>query len=231
MSQDLTKQQNPALSTQQNSWVKSEEDKKDLQVPRARIFQGTPTEFDVHPNAKPGQIINSITGEELTGTFIPFMRFKQYAKFNPRNQKDDGFDPKYEPGALIWMTTDSTDPRVSECKFGENGEKPTAIEFMNFMAVFEGQDYPIIIPFSKTSYKTGKKLFSMLAFSGSGFKRKFTLSSKKQQSNGNTYYVLDVNPAGVSDEKEENKAQMFYNQFSIQVSNVKVEKDDINWSE
>jgi hypothetical protein len=225
MTNELTTPQNTSISTEtKNTWVNSPEDQKDLIFPRAKIFQGTATEFESHPNAKPGMIINHITGEELTGTFIPFLRFKQYVKFNPRNSKEDGFDESREPGALIWMTTDSNDTRVKECKFGENGEKPTAVEFMNFMCIFEGCDFPIIVPFCKTSMKAGKKLYSMLAFSGSGLNRKFTLLTKKQQKDGSTYYTYDVNPAGIASEEEALKANTFHSQFSQKTKEIAEEE-------
>lgn len=214
-----------------NPWtVNGFEEKEDLIFPRAKIFQGTATEFEAHPNGKPGMIMNHITGEELPSTFIPFLKFKQYAKFNPNKPTDPGWDDKFPPRGLIWITTDSTDPRVAECKFGENGEKPTAIEFMNFMAIFDGQDFPIIIPFSKTSLRAGKRLFSMLAFSGGGLGKKYKLTTKKMQKDGQTYYVFDVNPAGNAKEEEIKKAESLYHQFKQKAQEIKPQVDEeVNW--
>lgn len=210
-----------------NPWqVTSADDRSDLIFPRAKIFQGTATEFEAYPNGKPGMIINHITGAELPSTFIPFLKFKQYARFNARKSTDTGWDPNYEPGAIIWMTSDPNDPRVAETKFGENGEKPVAIEFMNFMALFEGEDFPIIIPFCKTSMKAGKKLFSMLAFTGGGFNRKYKLTTKKMQKDGNTYHVYDVSPAGIATAEETAKAAAAYTQFSTKTQDIKVVADE-----
>lgn len=214
-----------------NPWqVNNEDDREDLIFPRAKIFQGTATEFEAYPNGKPGMIINHITGAELPATFIPFLKFKQYARFNPRKPTDAGWDSKHEPGAIIWMTSDPNDPRVAETKFGENGEKPLAIEFMNFMSLFEGEDFPIIIPFCKTSMKAGKKLFSMLAFTGGGFNRKYKLTTKKMQKDGNTYHVYDVSPAGLATEEETAKAVAAYAQFSSKTKDIKVVADEeVTW--
>ncbi len=214
---------------QQNQWVTDEADREDVKFPRAKIYQGTATEAEQYPDGKPGMILNHITGEEISTPFVPFLKFKQYAKFNPRNPKEEGFDNSREPGALLWMTTDSTDPRVKECQFGADGSKPTAVEFMNFMSVFEGQDYPIIVPFAKTSLKAGKKLFSMLVFSGRGFTRKYNLVTKKCQKDGNTYYCYDVMPAGASEKAEAEKAAMFHKQFKPKTADIA--QEETNWEE
>lgn len=222
MTNELAEKQNQSLAVN-NPWVVSDEDRQDIKFPRAKLFQGNPTEYEKYPNAKPGSIINHLTGEELPDTFIPFLRFKQYAKFNPRNSKDPNFDPNIEPGALIWVTSDSTDPRVAETKWGEHGEQPTAVEFMSFMCLFEGYEYPVILPFSKTSLSAGKKLFSMLVFSGGGYNRKYKLSVKKQVKDGNTYFVYDVNPAGLADEASTLKVKQLHAQFASKTSEVAAE--------
>ena len=99
---------------------------------------------------------------------------------------------------------------------------------MNFMAIFDGIEYPIIIPFSKTSYKAGKKLFSLLAF-GSGFSRKFRLKTIKKTNDQGTYYVYDVVPGDVTAPEEVAVAKKFLAQFAQRTAEIKPAEDNINW--
>ena len=221
--------QQPATVQTVNPWITSPEDQKDIIFPRAKIFQGTPSEFEQYPNAKHGMIINHITGEELKGQFLPFLKFKQYAKFNSRNSSDPSFDKTKDPGALIWITTDHNDPRVAETQFGESGERPTAIEFMNFMSIFDGQEFPIVVPFAKTSYKTGKRLLSMLAMSTGVFKRKFKLSTLKQQKDGMTFYIFEVAMGDAATPEESAKAAELYAKFSSKSHEIKTGQDKVDW--
>ena len=214
MSKELTEKQAKDLAVPEQQWEMDERDVKDIKFPRAKLFQGTTSEQDKFPDAKTGTVINDLTGELLPDTFVPFMKFRQYAKFNTRNREDPNFDKAYEPSALIWFTTDPNDPRVAETKWGPNSERPTAVEFLNFMAVFEGYEYPVSISFSKTSMTAGKKLLSMLMFSKDKFK-KYKLSTNKQVKDGNTFYIYDVNPAGVASEEEIERANKFKDQMAV----------------
>ena len=136
---------------------------EDVMIPRASLLQSLSPEIieDTHKhlNLKVGQIINSLTKEVLPDTFIPIIRFVTWVRFNPRNKEDKNFDPTYDAGATIWRSNDPHDERVlREGKFGPNGEKPLATKFVNFLCYFPGVEMPIVISFSKTSFKAGKQL-------------------------------------------------------------------------
>jgi len=173
-------------------------DQSDLIMPRAKLLQALSPELsDDNTELKKGQIINSITKEVLPAEFVPVLTFKEYMKFNPKNTEDPNFSPDHEPGALIWKTRDANDPRVKETQWGTDGERPTALAVLNFIALFPGQAMPAIISFAKTSYGAGKKLYSMTRYcKGDMFSHKYRLTSKKASGPAGEYYVLDVAAAG-----------------------------------
>src|SRR3989338_5856015 len=101
-------------------------DKEDLIIPRAKLIQAlSPEMTEGLEGVKVGAIINSLTKEVLPQEFIPIFMFKNYIRFNPRSKDDPNFDSEFDPGAVVWESTDPLDPKVKvEAKFGPNGEKP-----------------------------------------------------------------------------------------------------------
>jgi len=175
-------------------------DKNDYVIPRAKLLQDMSPEVKAEGSIlKPGQIINSLTAEILPATFVPLFWFPTWIRFNPRNKKDNGFDSNYEPGKMIWRSKNPNDPRViEEGKFGENGEVPLATKFLNFFSIFIGHAMPVIISFSKISYRAGKKLITLASLSGGDiFARQYNLTSKLAHTDQNEYHVLEVAPTGL----------------------------------
>ncbi|OQA55922.1 MAG: hypothetical protein BWY42_01257 [Candidatus Omnitrophica bacterium ADurb.Bin277] len=201
--------------------------KEDLIIPRAKLFQGLPSEYDKYPDAKPGQILNSITKELLPSEFIPIFKFTNWVRFNPRNKEDRGFDPNAAPGAVIWRTNDPHDPRVeAEGKFGPNGEPPLATKFLNFFSVFPGCPMPVVVSFSKTSFKAGKQLLSIAQFSGGDmFGKKYALGSKKESGDSGSYYVLTVTPSGIVDGDLFKQAERLFDEFATKP--IKVDEEHV----
>jgi hypothetical protein len=169
-------------------------DREDLLIPRVSLLQAlSPQVTEGIEGCKAGTIVNSISNTVLPEEFIPIFKYTEYLKFNPRDKKDDNFDPAYEPGQLIWKITDPMDPRVAETKFAEDGTKPTAMKVMNFLCYFPGEPMPIVLGFSKTSYKAGKKLISLAKLSGGDmFSRRYRLQVKQADKDSIKYFVLDV---------------------------------------
>ena len=186
-------------------------EQSDLIIPIAKLFQGNPTEADKYPEARGGQVINSLTQDLLEGSFVPIFKRTEVVKFNGKKVGDDDFDPAYKPGALIWKTSDPNDPKWKCGDWGENGEKPTAMRCMNFLCLFEGQPMPLLLRFSRTSYRAGKTLLSLAQFSGGNmFDRKYKLGSKKEDSDGNIYYIFTVQPIGESSDEQRAQADLLY---------------------
>lgn len=198
-------------------------DKEDLQIPRAKLLQAMSPEVvagESDPVSKealrPGMIINSLTKQVLPVEFIPVFKFTNWIRFNPRNSKDPNFDPAYGPGDVIWRTADPLDTRVQEeGKFGDNGEAPLATKFLNFFCFFPGVNMPVILSFSKTSLKAGRRLLSLAQFSGRDmFATKYKVASKQETGDAGTYFVLIVDQAGAASEEDYAIGAKLWEQYS-----------------
>lgn len=206
-------------------------DQEDLIIPRAKLIQAlSPEMSEGIKDVKIGSIINSLTKDVLPEEFIPVFMFKNFIRFNPRKKDDPNFDKKYEPGAVIWKSTDPDDPKViAETRFGANGEKPLATTFLNFFSYFPGCPMPIIVSFSKTSYKTGKQLLSLGKFCGGDmFSRKYRLTSQMETNDVGTYAVLKVTPVGQVEPDEFKICERLWNDFSAKAKDIQVHDDDVD---
>ncbi len=202
---------------------------EDLIMPRAKLLQALSPEIqDGVEGLSQGDLINSITQEKLSPEFIPVFAFKNYVRFNPRKSTDPNFDPEYEAGQIIWSTNDPADPRVAEqCVFGPDGEPPIAVTFFNFFCKFTNVPMPIVVSFSKTSYKAGKQLFSMAKMLGGDmFSRKYKLTTLKEKNDIGTYYVLKVGVLGHVTEEEYAACSELWNNFSFKSGDIKVHMDE-----
>lgn len=197
-------------------------EQRDLIIPRAKLLQPlSPEVMETPADFRPGEIINSLTKEKFSldekkgCLFIPIFKFTNWVRFNPRNTEDANFDPSFEAGAIIWRSTDPMDPRVKkEGEFGPNGEPPLATKFLNFFSFLRGVPMPIIVSFSKTSYKAGKQLMSLAQFSGGDmFSKQYRLSSKLEKNDQFTYFVLTVEPAGKAQEEDFQVCESLWEQF------------------
>ena len=206
-----------------------EVDQSDLIIPRAKLLQPTCEELqDPNLGLRGGQVINSLTKEELANTFVPVFYYKEYLRFNPRKKDAPGFMPEVAPGALIWRTRDGNDPRVAaECTFGPNNETPLAITTLNFFCLFTDSAMPLILSFGKTSYKGGKNLLSLAKLRGGAmFSRKYRLGVVPMKNDQGNYFVLKVDPAGDCDAEQFAMAESYFNQFGMKRDSLKTHVDD-----
>jgi len=203
-------------------------DKSDLIIPRVKLIQAMSPELNENlEGIKVGSIINSLTREILPGEFIPIFLYKNYARFNSRSTNDPNFDPDFEPGATMWTSTDPLDPKVQEqTRFGDNGAKPAATTFLNFFSYFPGSPMPIIVSFSKSSYKAGKQLLSLAKFSGGDmFAKKYRLSSVMESNSSGTFAVLKVAVVGESSPEEFKLCENLWTDFSGRAKDIKVAEE------
>lgn len=195
---------------------------EDFIIPRAKLLQALSPEVVAEPDKfKPGMVINSLTLEVLPEVFIPIFKFTNWIRFNPRNTKDQNYDPAYGPGDIMWRSKDPLDPRViTESKFGEDGSNPLATKFLNFFSMFPGVDMPVIVSFSKTSFKAGKRLLSLAQFATKDgkpidmFEKKYKLSVKQEVNDAKqVYFVLAVDPDVFVDDDSYEKAIALWERF------------------
>jgi len=205
-------------------------EQKDLILPRATLIQAlSPEMTNDELDVKVGQIIHSITKEKLPEEFIPIFKFKNYIKFNPRKKDDPNFIQGIEPGAIIWRTNDSNDPRVvKENVWGDDGQAPTVTEFMNSFSYFTGVAAPVVISFSKTSYKTGKQLLNLAKFTGEDmFSRKYRLSSVIESNQMGTYAVFKVSAAGKVDAETFKLCEHLWKEYSPKSKDIQVHEEGV----
>jgi len=196
-------------------------DQDDLVIPRAAVMQSTSDELKDRALVKEkgltfGMVINSLTKEPLGEEFIPIFMFKNWARFNPRDEKDPNFVPGIAPAGTVWISRDPLDPRVqAESKFGANGEKPAATTFINFFSYFPGSPMPVIVSFAKTSYGAGKKLITLARLTGGDlFSKKYRLTTDTESNEKGTYAVLKVQPVGNATTEEHKQCEALWNTFS-----------------
>lgn len=232
MSQEIAKVQSGALMQSEGvqRGFEGGVDREDLIIPRAKLIQALSPELtEGLDGIKVGSVINSLTKEVLPQEFIPIFTFKNYIRFNPRSKDDPNFDSEFDPGAVIWKSTDPLDPKVkAEAKFGPNGEKPVATTFINFFSYFPGVPMPIIVSFSKTSYRAGKNLLSLAKFCGGDmFSRKYKLVSQMETNDIATYAVLKVTPVGDALAEEYAVCERLWNDFASKVDAIQVHEEDV----
>ncbi len=205
-------------------------DREDLIIPRAKLIQALSPELtEGLDGIKVGSIINSLTKEVLPQEFIPIFTFKNFIRFNPRSKDDPNFNPDFDPGGVIWKSTDPLDHKVKdEARFGPNGEKPLAITFINFFSYFPGVPMPIIVSFSKTGYKTGKNLLSLAKFCGGDmFARKYRLFSQMETNDVATYSVFKVKPIGSVTPEEYQLCEQLWKDYSAKVEAIQVHEEEV----
>ncbi len=204
----------PATTKPFSSRFEGNIDAKDIIMPLGVLIQGNATEREKYPEALPGQIINNITQQPLGDRFIPLMTTKQWIRFNPRDPKHPDFDNAFEPGEVIWKSSDPNDPRVideGEWRGSkEEPEPPLATAMIKIVAYFPGFSLPVMLSFSKTGYKSGKSLLtSILAMSDQG-EQVYRLTSVKKTGNGNTWYIPFATCIGNASDEDTAKAQAMY---------------------
>lgn len=202
----------------------------DFEIPRAKIVQFTSEEAqaaDPADRVLPGTLINSVSKTTISPVFIPIFRYKTYVRWNPMKKDDYNFDPAYEPGDLIFSTTDRHDTRIGNgLEFGPEGQPPKVTQVINFLAKFENVRTPMVLSFQKTSFKGGKRLNTLLEETGGDmFSNKFKLVAVMAESNGTKYYVLDVRANGKATQQEFLECEALYNRFRGVNVEAKAHKD------
>jgi hypothetical protein len=204
-------------------------DQEDLVIPRAAVMQSTSDELKDKTLVKEkgivfGDIVNSLTKDKLGEEFIPIFMFKNWARFNPRDEKDPNFVQGIAPAGTVWISRDPLDPRVvAESKFGPAGEKPAATTFINFFSYFPGSPMPVIVSFAKTSYGAGKKLITLARLTGGDlFSKKYRLTTETESNEKGTYAVLKVQPAGNVTPEEYKLCEDLWTKFAQKANDIQV---------
>jgi len=179
---------------------------EDLILPRVELLQAL-SPCVVNEGKKAGTIVNSITKEDLgQPIIIPVFLSKNWIHWRPRA----------EGGGILWRSSDPTDERViEETKWGEDGSKPLATAYLNFLCIIEGQDLPLIVSFCNTNYKAGRKLFTLTKMvPGHLYDCQYKLSSSHRTNNLGSFFVFDVVKHGPSTSEQRTKASQIQQMFA-----------------
>jgi len=182
-------------------------DSTDFIPPRVKVVQQMSKEATADENpAKMGDLVNTLTGENYGPKlrFIPLMPFKQRV-FLSRAERRDKVEaalgvPLSEGDGLkcrsLDMLTGIGEPGIEcfACPLSkwDGGTPPLCTETYNVAAMTELGDL-IILSFSKSSAKVGKRMFSVLRMRREKpWTRVFELSTAKTSNDKGTYAVPDV---------------------------------------
>lgn len=217
-------------------------DMERISMPRVKVMQGLSPELaDEDYNFRQGDIIHALLMEKVPEKFIPVKFWDSRILFVPRNDEKQailfervrelfGADVS-DVGIIICRADDSkTGNRFGNCKECPLGqwhedEPPLCTQTMNALALFEGQDMPVVVPFANTSYKYGRKFVEMALFSGgASYTRKYKLVSKREQNEKGVFFTMQAKPAGLPTDEEKALAMAMYQQFSGRV--IETELDD-----
>lgn len=210
---EIQKKQDTALANTKPRGFEEPIDRNDLLIPRAKKLESLSPEV-TDDSMTPGLIINSVTKEVLPEEFTPIFFFKQWIRFNPRKDTDRGYDSSFGPGDIIYRTNNANDPRLQTDGNWEGQNPPLATAFLNFFSLFKGVDFPVIVSFCNTNYKTGKTLLSLAQFTGGDmFSKTYKLTTKKTKNDQGTFYVFDVKLSGNTDSETLKRCIALYDSF------------------
>lgn len=229
---DLVKQANQHLANQNSKprGLENSTDRSDLIIPRAKKIEAMSPEMSdpelLKTGIHPGVIINSITKEVLPEKFIPISYFKQWIRFNANKEGDRGWVSGYGPRDIVYNTQDKNDIRLSTDAVWDGDLPPVTTTFLCFLALFEGQDIPVVLSFGGTNFKTGKTLLSLATFKGGDlFSNKYKLTTKKKTNEMGSWFIFDVAYAGKADGIEYEKAEGLYQSFKPEEAKIHDEQE------
>ena len=211
-------------------------DMGDIAMPRAKLLQSNSPECaDRDYSFRAGDIIHSLLMEKLPSKFIPLSIFSSNILFVPR---DDAaakamkdllhLSDEDMSSAIICRAQDAkTGDRFGDCaacgknKFDGN-EKPICNATINVLSLpIDDEDgslgMPVVLQFSSTSFKHGKKFRDMAFYSAMGgdlFSKVYKLDSMECSGNGNRWFEMKVKPAGNVPSELKSSVEALYATFA-----------------
>lgn len=167
--------------------------------------------------------LDRLLGDSLT--FVVLVHNKEWVRFGDRLKNED-------PGLHWKMLPEEVDKfpeRRKDLEWGPNRTPPAAQYTHNFLILAQNADTskldftmgPAVLSLAKTGMPCAQVLCqSLLTSKGPAFIRKYTARSRQVKNNKGTFYVLDVVPAGFTDEKETEALEALYTRLSGKPLNV-----------
>ena len=162
-------------------------DADDLLIPKVLLMQGL-SKLVTREGKKAGTFVNSLTKEDMgvEVKFVPVVMTKYFDLLKPQGDKM----------VFEGRVFDKNDPKLKNRRMFNDGDlKANCNSVMSFICVVNGE--PVVISFSKTSYKTGKKLFTLTQLGGHDlFTKQYKLIVKAESRNNNDYFTTEIELLG-----------------------------------
>lgn len=214
-----------------------DEEAGDMIIPRVKVIQTlSPERKD--KVAEEGDIINSLTKEKYNGmVFVPVFKFNNNIDWKDR--ADGGGIRCIARDGKIGEEIDGSRKLCAQCKRCEfdNSKQgrdaaPKCTKYINFFGFFAGERMPIILSFAKTNYNEGRKLYSLAKVTMQNmWNHGYKLDNKKMAKNGNEWFIMTVNPAGITDEDDREFAASLYQSYRTTIQQVAIDLEDTSASE
>lgn len=231
------------LDVNSNPYIRrgfEDEQEGDLIMPRAKMIQALSPELNddnlADLNIKPGMLINSLTYEVLSGVFIPIFKFGSRVLWIPRaagsgmacraidgltgevadSSRFGRFNEEKKEFYDVIQVTNGQKILCKECPWSKwDGDiPPVCTASMNFLSVYDECDFPLVNSFVNTSFKSGKKLFSLCKMRpGDMFAYKYKIKPTRKTNEKGTFFVAEIYPSGKSSEEEYKYAENLYHMF------------------
>lgn len=222
-------------------------DASEISMPRAKLLQSnSPEVSDRDYNFRAGDLCHTLMMEKLPAKFVPISIFASNIMFVPREEaKKAAFKELLHLSdedmlnSIVCRANDGKHgDRYGDCaacgkhKFHGN-EKPLCNETINVLILpltDDGTlDMPVVVQFSNTSYKHGKKFRDTAFYSSIGrdlFDNVYKFDTVEAAGNGNRWFELKVKPAGVLPAELEAQAEAMYTSFAGKVIVVEEEQEE-----
>lgn len=219
------------------------DEEDEVTIPRAVVVQFT-SEIAKKPQTDPqrrdaGLVVNSITQEILPMEFIPIIKTVNFIRWNGRKVTDANYDPAYKPGQMIFSTRNRRDARVVDGKnFGPNGELPLITKYIEFLCLFKGSQYPVLLSFSKTSARAGADFNTLTKIKGGNrWDHTYRLQTTLENNDSGSFFKLSASYVGLTDPSDKKNAEYWYKiykdrqQIKVHETGEEQEKGEAAWGE
>jgi len=186
-------------------------EQSDLIIPRLVIMQALSPLVE-NGEKKPGEIVNSLTGETWIGleeqkNFIPVYHFKEWIHWGDRDSNEGILDRSLDPESDLAISV----------KRGEKNEKGKMkiTEYHNFIAVFpeHGIHQPVIVPCCRSNHKHGRALIGLAKYRGSHplYAGVYNIGTQKEENQqGQKYFAFQFENDGWVPENQYEEVKDFY---------------------
>lgn len=179
-------------------------EQEDLILPRIHIFQGLPQESKQYGKGfSQGDLVNTLTGEKLDARkFTPIFGYKEWICWKePRG------------AGIEYRSRNKSEVPAADLQW--DGETPPRAQaYLNWVVVFEGQDTPVVMSFTKTGINAGKTintLETMRGKKGPGF---YSIEMREKSNDKGAWVSPQIRPAGDPPEELKNLAIALYETLS-----------------